>query len=130
MLARWLDRELADGAEGSLSRAHAARIEQLRAERTRCALARSLDRLIERAQAPPRRRQITAILCGDQVREAEDIIRSIAARLRSGEPLDARGIAKLRTLLSDLTGACYVPSRPDALAVALSEVSRSLDIAG
>ena len=35
----------------------------------------------------------------------------------------------MRTLLSDFTGPCYVPCLPDALKVALHEVSNSLDLA-
>ena len=58
------------------------------------------------------------------------MIRATAARLRSAEPLDARGIARLRTLLADTTGPCYVPSRADALTLALLDISKSLDVTG
>jgi hypothetical protein len=129
-LARSLDRELAAGVAPPISEAHASGVKQPTAGRTRGAVAHSLDGLIERADAPASRFRITAVPCSEQVWQAEGMIRSTAARLRSAEPLDARGVARLRTLLVDTTGPCYVPSRADALTVALREISKSLDVGG
>jgi len=56
------------------------------------------------------------------------VIGLIRSRLRSTEPLDAQPIAQLRTLLTDRGGPCYEPSEPDALKVALQEISASLDV--
>lgn len=128
MLARSLDRELAAGAPAHLSGAHAARSGQLATDRTRRAVANGLDRLIERADAPLARFQIRAVPCREQVREATDMMRAIAARLRSAEPLGPRGIARLRTILSDPTGPFYTPVQADALTVALHEAFRLLDV--
>lgn len=129
ILAPWLDRELAGGMAASLSAAHAARVAQLSRERTRHALARSLDRLIERADDRRSRFSNWTIRpCTAQVRDATALIRSTASRLRSDEPLDPQGIARLKTLLRDVNGPCYEPSRPDALTVALQEVSNALDV--
>ena len=133
MLAPWLDRELAERRGRGLSEAHAARAGQLASERTRRSVARTLDRLIERAENPPRAsRTIPSLFagvppCRDQVREATPLIVSIAARLRSREPLDPRGVARLKTLLADRSGPCYTSSRPDALAAALRETAELLD---
>jgi hypothetical protein len=133
MLAPWLDRELAERRGGEFSEAHAARAEQLASERTRRSLASTLDRLIERAENPPRAsRTIPSLFagvppCRDQVREATTLIVSIAAGLRSGEPLDPRGVARLKTLLADRSGPCYTSSRPDALAAALREAAELLE---
>ena len=66
--------------------------------------------------------------CREQVREAMPLILMIASRLRSAEPVDARGVARLRALLSDGSGPCYAPSRPGALTIALQSVSKSLDV--
>ena len=130
MLARSLDRELAAGAPAHLSGAHAARLGQLTTDRTRRAVANGLDRLVERADAPSSRFQRTGAPCREQVREATETMRAIAARLRSAEPLEARGIARLRTLLSDPTGPFYTPVQADSLAVALHETIRLLDVVG
>lgn len=129
LLAPWLDRELSAGVGASLSAAHAARVAQLTKERTRQALARSLDRLIERADHRwPRFSNWTVQPCTEQVRDATPLILSIAARLRSNEPLDALGSVRLKTLLRDVRGPCYARSRPDALTVALQDISNALDV--
>jgi len=115
MLAPWLDQELAHGMGTSLSEAHAARAEQLTSERSRCAVARMLDRLVDRAQKP-RPASLTPLLppSSEQVRDATPLIVSIRSRLLAGQPLAAHGIARLKTLLRDRSGACYTPSRQGA----------------
>jgi hypothetical protein len=138
LLAPWLDRELADGeldetARRTLSEAHAARAAQLTRDRNRRSVARRLDRLIARAETPRHASSLVASItagsspCRDQVRQATPLIASLAARLRSGEPLDACAVARLKTLLGDRSGPCYTSSRPDALTTALCEVSELLD---
>jgi hypothetical protein len=129
MLAPWLDRELARGLGESVSETHAARTDQLGGQHGRRAVARLLDRLAARAEAPERAfPQLFIAPCADQVRQAMPLIGSIRSRLRSAEPLDARAIAQLKTLLTDRGGPCYAPSEPNALKVALEEISASLDV--
>jgi hypothetical protein len=53
---------------------------------------------------------------------------TIAFRLRVGTPIDARGMARLKLLLSDGVGPCYAPSRPEALLIELQTVARWLDV--
>jgi hypothetical protein len=129
VLAPWLDHELARGLGTSLSEAHAARAKQLTTKRTRRALAVSLDRLVDRAQNP-RRGFLTGVVapCPEQVLEAMPLILSIRSRLRSTEPLNAEAVARLKELVSDRAGPCYVRREPDALTAALRDVSRSLDV--
>ena len=130
MLAPWLDRELGAGVRPSLSAAHAARAGQVTKERTRRALARSLDRLTERADdRRSRSSNWTTRPRTEQVRHTMPLILSIASRLRSEEPLAPMGIARLKTLLRDVNGPCYAPSRPGELTVALHELSDALDVA-
>jgi hypothetical protein len=113
MLAPWLDEELARGIGASLSEAHAARAEQLTGERARRAVARSLDRLVDRAQNPRPAALIPLVPpCREQVRDAMPLILKIRSLLVSGEPLAARGIASLKKLVSDRCGPCYVRSGP------------------
>jgi hypothetical protein len=125
MLAPWLDAELARGLGASLSRAHAARAEQLTGERSRRRMARTLDRLVARAQHP-RSASPLPPPCPEQVRDAVPLILSIRSRLLSGEPLATQGIARLETLLRDHSGACYIPTGEGALALALQEISELL----
>ena len=128
MLAPWLDEELARGMGTSLSEAHAARAEQLTRARSRCAVARTLDRLVDRAQNP-RPASLTPLLppSSEQVRDAMPLIVSVRSRLLSGELLPAQGIALLKTLVRDRSGACYIPSGQGALTLALQEISELLN---
>jgi hypothetical protein len=124
-----LDRELTAGCASWRSPTHAARALQLTSERHRRGLARSLEHLIEHAEKPTVGFLSAAVPpCREHVREAMPQILAISSRLRSGEPLDARGVARLRALLSDGAGPCYTRSQPDALALALQTVSESLDV--
>jgi hypothetical protein len=54
------------------------------------------------------------------------LILSIRSRLLAEQPLAAQGIARLKTLLRDRSGACYTASGEGALAVALEAVSELL----
>ncbi|HTU86891.1 MAG TPA: hypothetical protein VMF57_15045 [Solirubrobacteraceae bacterium] len=123
LLAPWLDRELAAGLGASLSEAHAARAGQLVAPRVRCAVAQSLDELLNRARKPRRAAPIaTSPPCPEQIALAAPLIEAVASRLRSHEPIDARAVARLKVLVGDRCGPCYTPSDPDALARALREI--------
>ena len=125
----WLDRQLAAGTVTWRSELHAARALQLNTDRRRCGLAGSLERLVNDAyQQPTPARSAVVLVCREQVLDAMPLIAVISSRLRSGAPVDARGIAKLHHLLCDGFGPCYRQTRPEALTVALQEVSRSLDI--
>jgi hypothetical protein len=127
MLGRSLDRELAAGVSARASGAHEARAKQLTSVRARRAVASRLDRLIEHAEDPPARFRIASCPCGDQVEQAQDMIRATADRLRSAEPLEAPGIARLKTLLSDSAGPCYAPVPAGALTIALHDIAKSLE---
>jgi hypothetical protein len=129
MLARWLDAELARGMGASLSEAHAARVEQLRSESARRSVARALDRLVERARSP-RHAYLSPLVapCPEQVLDAMPLIQSIRSRLLAEQPLAVQGIARLRTLLRDRSGACYTASGEGALTVVLREVSELLGV--
>jgi hypothetical protein len=57
------------------------------------------------------------------------LILALASRLRDSAPVDAQGVALLGQLLSDGAGRCYTCIHPEALTVALEEVSHCLDVA-
>ena len=65
--------------------------------------------------------------CPEQVLEAVPLIVSIRSRLRSTEPLNAAAVARLKKLLSDRAGPCYVRCEPNALTAALRYVSEALE---
>jgi len=126
---RQLDRDLAAGIATRRSPTHAARALQLTSPRNRRRLARSLQRLLQDAN-DPRIYFMSAVVppSRSQVREARSLIVEIVSRLRSGDPVDAPGVARLATLLRDGAGPCYSRSRAGALATALQNVTSSLDI--
>jgi hypothetical protein len=126
----WLDRQLAARSVPWRSPAHAARALQLTGDRSRGALARWLERLVEHAERPPARFTISAVVppCREQVHAALPVILATASRLRSRAPVDARGVARLRALLSDGAGPCYSRADPVALTVALETISQWLDV--
>jgi hypothetical protein len=127
--APWLDRDLAEGVPPWHSPVHAARAVQLSSRRRRRALARALERLVKDAERPPRP-ELGAVIrpCRGQVIEAARPLRAIAARLRSGAPVEARGIAALQAVLTDGGGPCYSRAYPGALTARLEAVSRWLDV--
>jgi hypothetical protein len=122
-----LDRQLATGSEPWQSPVHAARALQLTSNRSRRTLARTLEKLVERAEEPPAL-YLSAVVppCRQQVREARPLMLTLAARLRSDAPLDPRGVAELKSLISDGAGPVYVPGRPDALKTRLESIASAL----
>lgn len=127
--ATWIDRALASGAPAWKSPTHAERALQLTSDRSRRRLAQGLERLVEDAERPASDFRNTAVIrpCRVQVREALPQIFAVALRLRDRAPVDARGVAALRLLLTDGAGPCYVDSHPEALKDALLPISQWLD---
>ena len=125
-----IDRRLATGTVAWRSPAYAARAVQLTSRRSRVSLARSLESLVERADQPPTRLSAAVPPCREQVRHAAPLLLALASRLRSPEPVDVRGVAQLRELLSDGASPCFVRLYPEALTVALQEAALWLDVHG
>lgn len=116
-----LDQALADGADPASSPLLAARAAQLVSRAARDRLAAGLERVALTADAPsgllravPRRSAVAA----NRTRLVE-----LAAALRRGGPLYARGIAILELVLIDGTGPAYTDARGEGLA-------RQLELAG
>ena len=129
LLAPHIDPDLAHGTPSRSPVTDAARAVQLTSSRSRHSLARSLELLVERAeQRAPSSTNAAVAPCREQVRNALPEIRAISARLRTAEPVDARGVAMLRAILADGGGPCYVRSHPASLTVRLQEVSRCLRV--
>jgi len=118
-----LDRELAAGVETWRTPVHAARSIQLTSTAMRDRLARSLDQVLQDADASPRASlSIVVHACREAVIQVRPAIVSIADRLRSDEPLAARGVAALLDLLTDGGGPLYVHADPRALEQRLDEI--------
>ena len=126
---REIDRDLASGIAAWRSPAHAARVRQLTEPKHRRRVAAALDHLLWAATAPRAMLAHGAIApCRGSVRATAGQIRTLAARLRSDEPVAAAGVARLEALLADGAGPVYADGRADALAGALTMAGRWLDV--
>jgi hypothetical protein len=124
-----LDRELQAGVAAWSSPAHAARALQLTSDRHRRGLARSLERLARRLQ-PPALRTPGAVDAPDRELSGATgpLMRAIAARLRDGSPVGARGMASLGALLADDRKLSNARGDPTKLTAALESVSKWLNV--
>jgi hypothetical protein len=123
--AHQLDRQLAVGVSarpGSALAVHQARLTSV-AERE--AIARALRRAVHDAHAGGTPRSSRVPLHSDNIAAAEDLIDAITLRLHSPRPVSARGMARLRVVLSDGSGPLYRFGRGDLggrLGAALAEL--------
>jgi hypothetical protein len=117
-----LDRGLAHGIEPWRTPVLAARARQLTGKRNRRSLARCLERLVEQAEEPPPAFSAAVHPSRPCVQEARPLLLTVAARLRAGEPVDPRGVAALRNLLTDGTSSVYTCGDPETLAYALHRI--------
>jgi hypothetical protein len=123
-----LDRMLAQGIEPWHTPVHAARCRQLTGERSRRKLARSLERLIEQADEPPRR-WLSSVVCPSRARvhEARPLLLMLASRLRADTPVDPRAVAAIRLLLTDGAGPVYTHGHPETLKLRLQTIAAWMD---
>ena len=122
--ARDLDRALAAGAspDSSVSLSlHAARLYR---PGHRSGLAHAVRRLAALTARPSRLKVPVSVRT---VGEVADELEAVASRLSAPGPVDVRGVAKIRSLLSDGTGPLYRPSGSPALRDELRSVLRSFD---
>lgn len=120
-----LDRKLVGGADPAGSTALAARAAELTSVGSRDSLARALERQLSAVQEPPRRSRLRpdarAVLAN------ESTMRRLAERLRSMEPLYARGIAHVHALLSNANSPAF---RGDAQALAKEFETAEAELGG
>lgn len=119
-----LDRELAAGGSPESSVRLALHATRLYRPANRSRLARSLRALAGTATGP---RRLRAVVARRAVAEATDELEAVASRLASPEPVDVRGVAKVRSLLADGTGPLYRPSGSPTLRDELLAVLRAFD---
>jgi hypothetical protein len=119
------DRMLAVGVpapEGSAIAVHQAR---LTSAREREGIARALRQSVLDAKTGGTSLSSRIPVHADNVAEAEDVIDAITLRLHSPRPVSARGMARLRNVLSDGLGPMYQYGRGDLkgrLGAALAEL--------
>lgn len=107
------DRQLAVGVpapEGSALAVHQMRLTSLP---EREAIARSLRRTVRDARSGLNPLTSRVPLHPTNITEAEDVIDTVTLRLHSPQPVNARGMARLRLLLADGCGPVYRFGRGD-----------------
>jgi hypothetical protein len=123
-----LDRALAEGVSPDSSAGLSVRAHDLIGSRARVTLAQSIRRLLDDAAYPLRPMRFTIPICRSKVWRSRQTLQELAERLLSDEPLDARGLAQLRLLLSDGAGPLYGHPGADDLAPALEHVLAALEV--
>jgi hypothetical protein len=109
-----LDRALATGAPPESSVPLALHAGHLCSAGERRAVARSLARIVRLACAPPTASPRVPV-SAPAVRRCHDELRVLIERLTAPEPVGVRGVARLKTLVTDGTGPLYRPSPPGRL---------------
>jgi hypothetical protein len=126
--ARQLDRALAQGVSPDSSADLSVRAYDLIGSRRRHMLAQAIRRLVQEATHPLRPMHFNVPVCRSKVRRSRRTLEELAERLVSGEPLDARGVAQLRLLLSDGAGPLYDHPTANDLEPALERVKVGLEV--
>jgi hypothetical protein len=124
-----LDRALAAGASPDSSARLSLRAQALIGAKARVELAGSIRGLIKRAQRPSTRFAPGVPVCRRKVLASTATLEELAERLASGEPVDARGIAQVRLLLSDGAGPVYQRPTANDLEPALSAARDAMSVA-
>jgi hypothetical protein len=126
--ARRLDRALAAGIPPDSRADLSVRAHGLIGSRERLALARALARLIADAEPSARAMRFSVPICRRKVLRSRHALLELIDRLRSDEPVDARGLAQIRLLLSDGAGPLYIYPHADDLEPALASAVAALDV--
>ena len=96
---------------------------------TRLALARAIRRLVQHAGHPVTPMSFHVPICRSKVWRSRKTLEDLADRLLTDGPLDARGLAQIRLLLSDGAGPLYDRPNADDLEPALECAIAALDVA-
>ena len=126
--ARETDRALASGISPDSSACLSVRAHQLIGCPTRSVLARAIRRLVDDAGHPLRPMSFSVPICRSKVSRSRHTLERLADRLMSDGPLDARGLAQIRLLLSDGAGPLYDRPTADDLEPALRRAMAALDV--
>jgi hypothetical protein len=126
--AHQADRALAAGISPDSSAHLSVRAHDLIGCPTRAELARAIRRLLNDVHHRVRPRHFSVPICRAKVWRSHDTLQGLADRLLADEPLDARGLAQIRLLLSDGAGPLYARPRADDLEPALQCAIAALEM--
>ncbi len=126
--ARQLDRALARGVSPDSSAGLSVRAHDLIGSRARGMLAKAIRRLVDDVSHPLQPLHFTVPICRSKVWRSRHTLEELADRLLGDEPLDARGLAQLRLLLSDGAGPLYDHPSANDLEPALERAIAALEV--
>jgi hypothetical protein len=109
VFARRLDREVEAGARAHVGTALALHVARLTSTREREQIARAFRLHVRDADQPYRGYSSRVMVDRAGVLAARDLIDEVNLRLLSPHPVQARGMARLRLLLTDGAGPLYTP---------------------
>jgi hypothetical protein len=131
LIAAWrateLDRQLASGVSPVASEALALRARRITAPRSRARLADGLAGALRRAQDTTPAFTAAVAPQAREVLAARAVFAALDRRLRATEPVTARGLAMLHTLLTDCTSPLYQPGEPGVLGSRLRAAAAALE---
>lgn len=125
--ARRLDVALANGASPDSSPALSLHAHALIGATTRCKLSRAVRILPRKAERPHHPFDPTVPLCRHKVLDAHAALEELADRLLAPSPIDARGVAQLRLLLTDGSSPLYDHPQADDLRPSLEAALEALE---
>jgi hypothetical protein len=126
--SRQLDRALASGSSSDASSTLSLRARSLISVSGRAALARLIRRLVEDAHDPLNPLTPGVPFCRRKILTSAQLLEELADRLTSAGPVDARGVAQIRVLLTDSHGPVYERPGADDLEPALREAMKALEV--
>jgi hypothetical protein len=121
-----LDRRLAAGADPRSDPLLQARARLITGRRSRKRVAEGLAGALAKSRQQP---TFTAAVRpnGREVVAARTVLATLGCRLRSSEPVAARGVAILLVLLCDCTSPLFAPGEPGALGSGLRAAAAALE---
>jgi hypothetical protein len=132
LVARWkspkLDRALAKGVPPETSGALLLRARTLVGPRARGELSRALQRILREASSRAPRPGARMPVRRNEVMDARDDVNLLARRLLAPAPVDVRGVAQVRLLLSDGSGPLFWRRSADDLRGRIREAIEALEL--
>ena len=122
-----LDRQLASGACPDANAALSLRAQTLIGANARLKLASYISRLTDEARRPPAPLVPGVPICRRNVVASRQTLLELAQRLVGNEPVDARGVAYARVLLTSIDGPLYDARVADRLEQGLLAAIAALD---
>lgn len=122
-----LDRALARGVSPDSSPALSLRANRLIGASARRRLAQELRLLYARASRPPCRLDAGVPICRRGVLRAGGILEELATRLEGPGPVDARGVAQVRVLLTNADSPLFNPTGVDEFMRAMRTMVDALE---